>query len=49
MNNFAKFVETLPIMLQGMVGIFFVLASIYVVIWALNRFTGKSGDEAAND
>lgn len=47
MSNFEKFVATLPIMLQGMLGIFIVLFVIYMVIFALNRFTGRK--QAAED
>ncbi|MGN1070602.1 MAG: OadG-related small transporter subunit [Candidatus Fimadaptatus sp.] len=39
MSNIEKFLATLPIMLQGMAGIFIVLIAIYLVIFALNKLT----------
>ncbi|MEG0570307.1 MAG: hypothetical protein RR497_01540 [Oscillospiraceae bacterium] len=36
------FLQTLPIMLQGMIGIFFVTGLIILVIFLLNKFTNKS-------
>ncbi|MGN0741357.1 MAG: OadG-related small transporter subunit [Candidatus Fimadaptatus sp.] len=44
MSNIEKFLATLPIMLQGMAGIFIVLIAIYLVIFALNRLTSPRAD-----
>lgn len=44
MSNIEKFLGTLPIMLQGMAGIFIVLIAIYLVIFALNKLTSPRAD-----
>lgn len=58
MNNMELFINTLPIMLQGMLGIFIVLIVIYLLIVLLNRTTARHGggadgsadaDAASND
>lgn len=47
--NFSKFAATLPLMLQGMLGIFIVMVVIYLLILALNHVTGrKAADGAAS-
>ena len=40
--NFFKpmaFVESLPLLLEGMIGIFIVMAVIFIVIWGLQKFS----------
>ena len=37
--NFAAFLDTLPIMLYGMISIFAVMAAIFAIVAILNRFT----------
>lgn len=50
MNNMELFIDTLPIMLQGMLGIFIVLIVIYLLIAVLNRVTARhAGDENSAD
>ncbi len=50
MNNIDLFINTLPIMLQGMLGIFIVLVVIYLLIVVLNRATARrSGAQAESD
>ena len=44
MSNIEKFLGTLPIMLQGMAGIFIVLIAIYLVIFALNKLTSPKAE-----
>jgi len=39
--NFTAFLETLPYMLKGMLGIFVVTLVIMFCIWLLNRVTSK--------
>lgn len=39
--NFASLVQTLPIMLIGMVGIFLVIAVIILVVMLLGKLTGN--------
>lgn len=38
MLNFNGFLQTLPIMVSGMVGIFIVIGIIYIVIAGLNKY-----------
>ncbi len=38
--NVSRFLETLPYMLKGMVGIFAVTLVIIAMIWLINRLTG---------
>ncbi len=33
------FVESLPLLLEGMIGIFIVMAVIFAVIWGLQKFS----------
>lgn len=49
MNNMELFINTLPIMLQGMLGIFIVLVVIYLVIVLLNRTTARHGGDNTGD
>ena len=49
MSNIDNFLQTLPIMLQGMGGIFIVMIVIYLLIYVLNRTTGKkNGEQGGN-
>lgn len=48
MLNFAAFLESLPIMVKGMGGIFVVIALIYLTVAGLNRIT-KQKEKAAKD
>lgn len=49
MNNIQLFLNTLPIMLQGMLGIFIVLIVIYLLIAVLNRATARPSRKQASD
>lgn len=42
--NGQAFLKTLPIMGQGMLGIFAVMLAIYLLIAVLNRVTKQSGE-----
>lgn len=44
MSNIDKFMATLPIMLQGMGGIFIVMLVIFLLIYVLNRVTARNDD-----
>ena len=43
--NVELFLETLPIMLKGMVGIFIVIAAIMISITVLNKVTAGKGEK----
>ncbi len=45
MFNLKFFLEALPIMLEGMIGIFIVTAIIILCVTALNYFTSKIGNK----
>ena len=46
MSNIDKFLATLPIMAQGMGGIFIVMLVIFLLIYVLNRITADKADRA---